>query len=253
MKVIIVISPEFLEAICKEGEKYSFQIQGYGSFLKAADRLIYTNVEDILGFAYLGRNLPERGTEEGKAMYRFLRLCNRMDANKKFLFLLQGQMRSEVTKTLRPFKSLKIAYQDGIEFVTDTLINKQLFGSILLDNYEPYLLKEEKREEDYFLQRDFQIPITTFVPIVPEILFQVLEEVHFMDSLEDTFETDLILQRYPKNDVVILFRKILIIRKMKGDSSKLENSLFGILKDYDGKMDGICRAFLNRIKEMTKE
>lgn len=251
MKVVIVVSPVFLKAVCEEGEKYSFQIQGYGSFQKAADRLMYTNVEDVLGFAYLGTNLPGKDTEEGKAMYRFLKLCNRMDANKKFLFLLQGQMRGDVIKTLRTFKKLKIVYQDGIEFVTDILINKQLFGSILLDNYEPYLLKQQESEKEK--KEMGSVPVTSFVPVVPSILFQVLEEVHFMDSLEDTLETDLVLQRCQGNDVVTLLRKILIVRKADGDSQKLEEALMHVLDGYDGKMTGLCRALLDRVKEVASE
>ena len=58
MKTIVIISPDYLTAVYEESKKYSFLIQGYGSFKQAIDGLLKVNSNELMGVGYLGYSLP---------------------------------------------------------------------------------------------------------------------------------------------------------------------------------------------------
>ena len=59
MGIIFVISPVYLEALYEEAKPFDFRLQGYGNFTDACEGLLYTNVKDIIGYAYVADNLPK--------------------------------------------------------------------------------------------------------------------------------------------------------------------------------------------------
>lgn len=58
LKIIYVISPTFLKSLYKEALHYDFKLQGYGNVTNALKGLLKTNIDDILGFAYVNTRLP---------------------------------------------------------------------------------------------------------------------------------------------------------------------------------------------------
>lgn len=58
MKIIYIISPTFLKSLYKEALHYDFKLQGYGNVTNALKGLLCTNIDDILGFAYVNTRLP---------------------------------------------------------------------------------------------------------------------------------------------------------------------------------------------------
>lgn len=241
-KVIIVISPDYLQAMCEEAEKYSFFIQGYGKFEKAAARLVYTNAIDILGFVYVAEDLPPRGSDEWKYMLRFLGLCNLMAIKRKFVIVIQNQIKTSVLTELKKFRHLNIVYNDNIEFITDTVINKNIFGSILLANYTPYQT-EPVKEKSY----NFDLPRLSYQPLVPPILFEVEEMVHVMQSTSETMEHDIVLNRHKGNKLITTLREIVILNRMGEDSQQQEQIAREEIAFLDAKLMGIYEAYLDGI------
>lgn len=227
MKVVFMISPDFLSSAFKEAEKYSFELQGYGNFEMACKRLAYVNAADLLGFVYICKTPNGVGTKEYKAMLEFFHLCDLIGADKKFLMVSQGSF-SDYLSDLRKFKHVRFALLQNVEFITDTLLNRDVFGSILLDNYEPYIFKKEKP----ISLGDYTCPTLEWKGIVPPALFDVEEKVRPLENLEDTLENDLVMQRYKENPLICKLREA-VIRKSTGEEWN------NTLKEFDKMLDGL--------------
>ena len=243
VKTIVVISPCYLEAVFKEAEKYSFVIQGYGNFKLAQKGIVYTNASDVLGFAYLGNSLPSDGTEK-KAFQGFLGYINLMEMNKKFLSIVQDNS-SLAAYALKKYKHLRFAELRGFDYVTDSLLNKSLFGSILLDNYEPYIF-EDKNEYSGYVGSNV---VLEYSPVVPGILFETLSTVHNLDTVEDTFSNDIILQRYREDALVAGVRKLKKEKKCSWDLQEWLEKAEKEIDLLDGKLYGIYKAFISCVVE----
>lgn len=243
MKTIVVISPCYLEAVFKEAEKYSFVIQGYGNFSLAQKGIIYTNASDVLGFVYLGDALPG-SVDDKKAMAGFLKQVNLMMMDKKFLFIVQENP-NFTAFNLKKYKYLRFMELCGFDYVTDTLINKSLFGSILLDNYEPYIF-EDKEEHSVYVGSN---TVLEYCPVVPGILFETLSTVHNLDSMDDTFSNDSVLQHYREDSLVTSVRKLVIAKKCSWDLQEWLEKAEGQIDRLDGKLYGIYKAFIKCVVE----
>ena len=158
MKIIFVISPDYLEPLFNEAKKYDFKIQGYSTIQEAAKGLIKTNVYDILGFTFVSRTLPK----DSSHLKSFLSLCNSMNVRKKFLFALNDNSRLHELFTDHNYSNLDISYLNAIEVMTDIEINQNIFGSILKYNYAPYKL-DAKQDSEF---RKTQLPRLEYKPVI---------------------------------------------------------------------------------------
>lgn len=242
MKTIIVISPDYLESCFKEAQDFSFCMQGYGNFEMANNRLMYTNAQDILGFAYVCEEMPKSGSKKYKQMLKFFDNCNLMQANLKFVIVTQGNIGS-VLKDLKQFKFLRFAYKESVEYITDTVLRRDVFGSILIDVYNPY--EEIPTEVKDFT--GFDCPRLSFRPIVPDTLFLVASTVRRLDTLKETIDNDVILLKYGDNEIVALLRQIFIIHRFGEDCEKLINQFYKKVVDLDDTILGLYRGFLDMI------
>lgn len=238
MKTIVVISPCYLEAVFKEAEKYSFTIQGYGNFGLAQKGIIYTNASDVLGFVYLGNSLPADEVER-KAMLGFLKSINLMEMSKKFLFIVHDSPDFS-GYNLKKYKHLRFARVCGFDYVTDALLNKSLFGSILLDNYEPYVFGHREFPAGYTGNNS----VLEYCPVVPGILFEMLDVVHNLGNVDDTISNDIILQRYKGDSLVTSVRKLVIAKRCSWDLKEWLESANAQTDKLGGKLYGLYKAFI---------
>lgn len=192
MKVIFVISPDYLDSIFKEAKKYDFGIQGYSTVQDAAKGLLKTNVFDILGFVFVSRTLPK----DLSVLHGFMDLCNSMQARRKFLFALNDNSRLFELFREGGFEYLDIAYVNEIEVMTDIEINQNIFGSILRYNYDPYKLDEKEKPS---LAKG-NLPRLEYKPIINKYPLNVLEEVHIADTVETTLKYDKIYEEYRETE-----------------------------------------------------
>lgn len=192
MKIIFVISPDYLDPIFQEAKNYDFGIQGYSTVQDAAKGLLKTNVFDILGFVFASRTLPK----DLSILKVFMELCNSMQTRRKFLFALNDTSRLFELFKDGTYEYLDIAYVNEIEVMTDIEINQNIFGSILKYNYEPYLLEEKPG----FNLAKGSIPRLEYKPIINKYLLNVLEDVHVADTVENTLKYDKVYEEYTSAD-----------------------------------------------------
>lgn len=210
MKTILVISPDYLSAIYKESKKYSFMIQGYGSFELACAGITKLNCKDLLGVVYVSYTTPKLGTRDYKFMKEFLNYCEIMEESKSILFVTQITA-PEIHSLARDFSNVSIHIAESQTLITDAVINRKVFGFILKQNYKPFdLMLDVKSEraveetEDWKMQRSF---------IVNSQIQECLQRIEVLDTPELTLENDTPFQHFMQsgNHLLLLIRKKLIL------------------------------------------
>ena len=232
MKIIYVISPTFLKSLYKEALHYDFKLQGYGNVTNALKGLLKTNIDDILGFAYVNTRLPSNT----KPLEFFMKTCGMLsecyDKPKKFLFAIQDTTGLEDIFS-QDFGNLEFSFLPDTEVYTDLEINRGIFGSILKYNYDPYRTivvgkqsesKLKNVEDGSMTKSDLVKLLDDFnrleytQPINPYFL-KVFEPFHMMNSLQRTIEDDEIFQDYKEyNKLYAVFRRVrLSLQYVKND------------------------------------
>ena len=139
MSAIFVVSPHYLEAIYNESTEFDFELVGYGNFNNAMNGLRYVNVNDILGFAYVADTLPKKIEN----LYKFLNTCNLICRYKKklFLFCCHDQKGLKQLNLVDKYRNLEFKNVLDDDIITDVTIRRDIFGTILINNYQPYFFK----------------------------------------------------------------------------------------------------------------
>lgn len=226
MNVIFAISPQYLKAIFNESEKYDFAIQGYGNLADAKKGLLYTNIFDILGFAYVADTLP-------KSLGNFLNFLSILDkmcskTPKTFLFALRSNANLEKVTNRKKFKNLVFKYIPDIEVFTDVIINKGIFGTILTDNFQPYYIKiPDLKSEDHDIQ------CLNYKPIFTKYMLEIFEPPVLLSTSDDTVSVDKFVKDTAKfnkylTTLRVLYIKFLFREDIKDDLDRFEELLHGI-------------------------
>lgn len=205
-KTIFVISPMYLEVIIKEAKKFMFDLQGYGSFALAKDGILKVNACDLLGFAFVSDSVPKIGSEEYKSMMEFLNLCNLM-GNFKFTLVLRNSLSSKYVEKIKGFKNLSFYLANGFEYVTDSVIHSNVFGSLLMTSVDPYVLKAEEPIQP----RNFECPTLKLNIPVSGYVLNCLLPISKLTSVSQTLEYDSVYQDYVRdNSILADLRKVMI-------------------------------------------
>ena len=219
MKIIFVISPDYLEVIYNQAIGYDFYIQGYGSIEAAMQGLVKTNISDILGFAYVADKLDD----DLNPLANFIDRCDMLVVNskkrRKFIFALQDTTGLMNIFNIRKYEGIKAMYVPQLDVVTDVVINQNIFGSILLDNYKPYILKEDvKKESPNWTHKKLQ-----YSPLFSQVYFDCLQPPDCLDSYEQTLLYDKVYQDFLGfNPILAKIRDVIIRREFNLDSNKEE-------------------------------
>lgn len=238
MSSIFMISPDYLEVCFNEIKDYDCTLQGYGSIEKGIKGLLKTNVSDILGYVYLSSALP---TDLG-ILDEFLYRCNLYGGNKKFLIALlntSGLNRIDFSK----YPNLRFGYIAIPEVITNVTINRDIFGTILLDNFSPY-----KFENDVKTIPDLQnVYRLQYKPVFSSYILDCLKRVHIADSLEDTLLSDKVLYKYRMDQSILADFREHYIRTYFSDD--VDNShLFELINtETNGMTYGVYRALIDLI------
>ena len=240
MKSIFMISPDFLEVSYKEALKYDFTLQGYGNFVDGKNGLLKINRQDLLGFVYFATSLPENLEE----LMDFLHYCDLMGNNSMFLFaLLNTKGLSAIN--LAEFNNLCFAYLGIEEVVTDKVLNRDIFGTILLQNYEPYTFEEEKTE----VPSVFSVERLQYRPIFSNYVLQCLSKVNLSDSFEKTVAYDEVYRNYSNDNELLAEIRKFYIETFFHDS--IDNSyLFELIDQEGGSLNyGMYKALINLVSK----
>lgn len=194
MKSIIMISPSYLEVAYKEALKYDFTLQGYGSFENGSKGLLKVNVSDILGYVYFANQMPDNLESFEEFLYR----CNLYGNNKNFLIALidtKGIHDIDYQK----YSNLTFSYIAISEVVTDLVINRDIFGSILLHNYQPYIFEEKQAQSINF----GDVYKLRYEPLFSSYILRCLYSVNRLETFEETLQADMVYHEYVKDSSVL--------------------------------------------------
>ena len=187
MKTVMVISPSYLSALLKESDKFSFCIQGYGSFENAHSGLVKTNVSELIGFAYVGKTLPIENSKDYLEMLEFLEMLDGLEEKRRIVFLTissGGYLR----RLAKKFSNVEIFRVEGVQDITDTVIDKDVFGNIILFMGSPYKLIEQTGSDlPYEQNDDWKLHYKHVMN--PDVL-RCLEDVVELGNLNETLIND---------------------------------------------------------------
>ena len=174
----------------------------------------------------------------------FLHYCDLMGNNSMFLFaLLNTKGLSAINLT--EFSNLCFAYLGIEEVVTDKVLNRDIFGTILLQNYEPYTFEEEKSE----VPSVFSVERLQYRPIFSNYVLQCLSKVNLSDSFEKTVAYDEVYRNYSKDNELLAEIRKFYIETFFHDS--IDNSyLFELIDQEDGSLNyGMYKALINLVSK----
>ena len=248
MKLLFVISPNYLNAIKEESDKYTFYIQGYQNLKLANEGLIKRNIGDILGFLYFGDKLP-------KNLDAFITFISKVDlmAPKGMVFLIASQNGGNFNYLKNKLKlnnlAIKITY--GWEAVTDQIL-RSCFSPFILYNYNPYNdYRDTKGLKEFVYTREGDPVNLKYERLFDSRLLEVISPVNKVINLEETLTTDKILYELSvKRDVYYNIRSY-YIRAHFGDESILSNLYTELNKVCPNNI--IAESIYRRVESIINE
>ena len=191
--VIFAISPEYLVALDKEAKDYNFDLLGYGNFADAKNGLRTVNSREISGYLYLATSLTkEKGLED------FLALCNIQCKYKPRKFIICVKEAKNLFKQIdfSKYKNLQFKLvRFGSYGVSDTLINRELFGSLLLSVSPVYEFKEKQAKPLSMLSATKK-----YSALFPKEVMEIFSPPVALDNLNLVLRNDEIYQHLQKVD-----------------------------------------------------
>ena len=244
-KRILVISPTYLSTIDKQALKYSFDLQGYGTFQLALQNLKRVDWCNLLGVAFVSDRLPKG--EEFKRLISFCSILNKCGSY-RFVFVTREVMDHQKFAVLKQYSSLDMRESSGHEYISDTVIHRQVFGSLLNGKEEMYKLKDDVPET---LSR-FECPVLHLHSVINGHALQCISDIDALDSLQHTLEFDRVYQQYLKDKSVLAgLRKIFIAARFNEVS---EDELVAIERKFkDLLLKGTVSTTYLAIYEEIKE
>lgn len=141
-----VISPHFLKPIVAESNDFSFAIKGYPTVSEGRKHFTYTNIEDIMGFIFCFYELPKKLRPLADFVSYLDTLCDKpvviCCCEKDGMDLLLKNIVHD---------RIKLFVRCPVEDMTDVVIRRDLFGTIIRETLEPYpeLTPKEEPKQSY--------------------------------------------------------------------------------------------------------
>ena len=240
MKTVIVVSPDYLTAVYRQSTKFSFILQGYGKFANAIQGVLKVNCGELLGCAFIGEKLPQKGTSEFGAMIAFLEALNQLNDSKKIVFVLQTVASSALSELATKMKNLRIFAAANVPLITDEVIDQQIFGSLVPDAAPAYRL-EETEENRQVYSNDF---LLHYVPIANKSVFDCCSDVDRQETLQLTLENDKVYQSLlaKGNNLLSSIRKERIQKLFGIKDKRLSLAIDGMVKDLAPDLWCLCNV-----------
>lgn len=219
---IFAISPEYLDALYQEALSFNFTLQGYGNEESAMKGLQYTNVSEIIGFLYMAERLPKDITK----LQRFILICDKIAENSDltFLFVLRGKFNPTQVVGEAGLQHLKIKVLTLADDVTDTLIKRDVFGTLLLSRFSPYVFDNTTGTPNDYQQAT--IPVLEYCPVFPDFVLEVLAPSVQLVALDHTLQADGIYQKLLGiSKLAAEMRKLVIMKRLGMETSRIEQRI----------------------------
>lgn len=237
MGTIFVVSPWYLNSIYKEAQKYSFDLQGYGTFKSAISGITKVNACDLLGLAFVGKHLPESKNKGFKDMLDFFQLCDLMASNKKFIIATEVPI-APWLPVFKKYKHIRFIEPSAYDVMSDVVINKQVFGSILLDNSKAYLMGIPQQETPMY-----DSPRIEYVPLFADALIQCVRKVEILDTTERTLDNDDTYRRFRSDKSFLQYFRAYYVSILTEDLdsvSQICETITAILEEQEANTEVWC-------------
>jgi hypothetical protein len=222
---IFCVSPDYLKSIHKESKDYNFNLQGYGNLELGINGLMKTNISELYGFCYVAETLPSKV----KLLKKFVELCDKISEHssykKRFVFCLKSDAGLSQLINLLQTSNIEI-YLSRFEELTDMIIRREIFGTILESHLNPF---SKRKYSELLFPSSFKT--LRYVSIMPPRVLKALEPVRFRETLESTVIEDNFLSENRSNkDFLYLLRFYFIKSRFEG-SSNIQMEIEEILKN----------------------
>lgn len=201
-KAILAISSNYLEAIHKESTKYTFELIGCGNFSNACTLIQRISVGSLLGISILERQLPDKNSEEGKAFQKFIKILSEIQQPVRInIILTNSLLDASYTKLIKHYGNIQCYVHPNADVVTDSLINGEVFGSLLLEEDDLYHLS--KTDSKHITNTALKtININNYFS---EYLLHVFSNCVAYENLETTCIHDTYYKNYKEqNDLILM-------------------------------------------------
>lgn len=221
MKVMYVVSPEYLLPFERESRDCSFYIQGYRDFLSYSDEnggvyksaiseLYKTNINDILGFIILVDSLEPYLKDINTYLQEVNKVCK---GNRRRVVIGSITAKSDrYLAQLDATPNLDLFRITNINIVTDITIKRDLFGTILAGRVPYKFLDKNIKSKNYI-----ELPTLKYNPIISKRILKVLSSVTLIsEDFNKVLSYDDVYMEYLEegDEILAYIRKIKIVNKM---------------------------------------
>lgn len=234
-----IVSDSYLKALKKESDDFSFSIKGFCSIKQGLKNLPFTNMEDILGFVIAYHELPEDLSE----LVRYINTLNNICDKPVVLFSYFKEGVSHVIEHIN-YNNIKLYVSTDMEAVTDIVIKREVYGSILKEIYPMYYRGKSLEEDE---KNNFTHSLEYYKPIINLDTEKVLSKVSISPSYDKALASDIALKDFDNNPVLSLLRTKVIQKHFNIDRD-LKSHLNNLLESVSLEKKVLYRSLYNIIE-----
>lgn len=212
---IFAVSDLWLDALYEEALNYNFTLQGYGNFSDAIDAITYVNQFDIIGFLCFMENYDQ-------TFFKFLDILNLIVKSKTVLLY------SPITIDYSRYNNIRFKVISREPIITDIVVNRYMFGTLLLDVFKPYELYEENDILGDLTTKTFRC-----TPFISKNITDIFEKVVYDESV------DAVCARLKNRNELLYDMRVLYVRGLF--SNKFDSELSNSIKK---RIDCISDSFM---------
>lgn len=239
MKYVYVISPDFLRPLVEESKDYSFAIRGYYSVEEGINNLKFSNMDDLLGFVILFKSLPRRLTPLVNFINHLDFLCDKP-------VVLASMDKSGMNLVINnvTHDNIKLFLCTPIMDMTDLVIKRDLFGTIVRESFSPYKFKE--LDNKTLNKKDFVHSKFLYESILNKDTLLIAEPVIKAMNVNMSLESDPVLRSLSPSNPMHYLRTLKIFKYYNID--KDSDLVFqDLVKDRDDKI--LLKGIYNLVKK----
>lgn len=243
---VYCVSDCYLRALVAESKPYSFEVKACCSLEDGLSQLRYLNLAEIRGFVILLEEVPR----DDDGFYDLVDLINAINLIGNGCVVVLAICNSEGYDTLEDYietDNISLFLVDDIDFMTDLVIKREIYGTIIKETSEPYVTKLSSKKPDTLYEEFHSSNVN---PLFRENIQRLVEPVVVAPNVNRAIDTDDVLNSISEDDDIPYFLRLEQINKfynVNKDTSEMFNNLLG--KVSDPYLKTIYKSIYMLIKE----
>lgn len=239
MKYVYCVNYDYAKAFRDETMEFSFYLKSYPTLKSGLNNLKNTNISDILGFVICMTELPENP----RMLVKYINAINDIAKNHVLVLCVNDRDGLEELGQYVRSNNLKMYAVTDIDVMTDIVIRRDVFGTIIREVFKPY---ETSRLLE--IGEIYEPEILEYSPIFPEFIHRLTEPVINAPNLIRATETDEVLDSMEDNLIGYFLRSAQINRKYGLQKDNDDEIFNGIIKDCSDGDKSLYRSIYRLIK-----